>query len=148
MQKSKLTAYLLWFFLGWLGAHKFYVGKTGMGIVYIFTGGLFGIGLLIDLFTLGNQVDLYNALLAGGGNQQQNVVVNVNTAADPASTKVSAEKEILKLADESPQLTLRDIVSRTNLELDEAESALRKMCEKGLVREVVDTEGRTLYDCT
>lgn len=59
--KSTLTAYLLWFFLGLLGAHKFYLGKTGMGILYIFTGGLFGIGMLIDLFTLAGQVNTYNS---------------------------------------------------------------------------------------
>ena len=58
--KTKLAAYLLWWFLGALGAHKFYLGKTGMGILYIFTVGLFGIGLLVDLFTLGSQVDEYN----------------------------------------------------------------------------------------
>jgi hypothetical protein len=31
-----------------------------MGILYLLTGQLFGIGLLIDLFTLGSQVDHYN----------------------------------------------------------------------------------------
>lgn len=59
--KSTATAYILWFFLGLLGIHKFYLGKTGMGILYIFTGGLFGIGMLIDLFTLPSQVKTYNA---------------------------------------------------------------------------------------
>jgi len=58
--KSKTTAYLLLIFLGAIGIHKFYLGKTGMGILYIFTAGLFGIGWLIDLFTLGKQVDKYN----------------------------------------------------------------------------------------
>jgi TM2 domain-containing membrane protein YozV len=62
--KSTLTAYLLWFFLGFLGIHKFYLGKTGMGILYIFTGGLFGICLLVDLFTLAGQVRTYNATKA------------------------------------------------------------------------------------
>ena len=62
--KSKSTAYLLWFFLGGFGAHKFYLGKTGMGILYLFTFGIFGIGWLIDLFTLGGQVDTYNAMFA------------------------------------------------------------------------------------
>ncbi len=60
--KSKLVAYLLWFFLGALGVHKFYLGKVGMGLLYMFTLGLFGIGLLVDLFTLAGQVDNYNAL--------------------------------------------------------------------------------------
>ncbi|WP_034912872.1 MULTISPECIES: TM2 domain-containing protein [Erwinia] len=33
--KSKLTATLLAFFFGGLGAHKFYLGKTGQGILYL-----------------------------------------------------------------------------------------------------------------
>ena len=32
--------------------HKFYEGKIGMGIIYLFTGGLFGIGWLIDIISL------------------------------------------------------------------------------------------------
>lgn len=60
--KSKSTAYILWFFLGMFGVHKFYLNKAGMGVLYLFTGGIFGIGWFIDLFTLGNQVDTYNAL--------------------------------------------------------------------------------------
>ena len=46
--KSKWTAFFLSFFLGFFGAHKFYEGKVGMGILYIFTFGLFGIGWVID----------------------------------------------------------------------------------------------------
>lgn len=60
--KSKLLAYVLWFFFGLLGVHKFYLGKVGMGIVYLLTGGIFGIGWFIDLFTLSGQVDTCNAL--------------------------------------------------------------------------------------
>jgi len=33
--KSRLTAALLAFFLGGIGAHKFYLGQTGLGIVYL-----------------------------------------------------------------------------------------------------------------
>jgi len=50
--KSKWVALLLWFFLGYVGGHKFYEGKTGMGILYIFTLGLFGIGYFFDFFGL------------------------------------------------------------------------------------------------
>lgn len=59
-QKSVGTAYLLWFFLGVIGAHQFYLGKTGRAISYIFTFGWLGIGLLIDLFTLPKQVAAVN----------------------------------------------------------------------------------------
>ena len=60
--KSKGTAYILWVvgLFGILGLHRFYIGKIGTGILWLFTGGLFGIGSLIDLFTLGSKVDQYN----------------------------------------------------------------------------------------
>ena len=50
--KNKWLAFLLCFFLGGLGAHKFYVRKYLLGVLYIFTFGLFGIGWLIDLIVL------------------------------------------------------------------------------------------------
>ena len=49
---NKWTAFLLCLFLGVLGGHKFYEGKVGMGILYIFTCGLFGIGAIIDLIVI------------------------------------------------------------------------------------------------
>ena len=33
---NRTTALLLLLFLGWIGAHQFYVGKAGMGVAYIF----------------------------------------------------------------------------------------------------------------
>ena len=50
--KNKWVAFFLCFFLGYLGAHKFYEGKVGMGILYLFTGGLLGIGWIIDTIKL------------------------------------------------------------------------------------------------
>ncbi len=50
--KNKWIAFLLCLFLGFLGAHKFYEGKIGMGILYLLTFGLLGIGILIDLIVI------------------------------------------------------------------------------------------------
>lgn len=50
--KDKWTALLLCIFLGYFGAHKFYEGNSGMGILYLFTFGLFGYGWLIDIVRL------------------------------------------------------------------------------------------------
>ena len=41
-------AYLLWFPLGILGLHHFYLERTIWGMLYLFTGGLAGIGWIID----------------------------------------------------------------------------------------------------
>lgn len=51
-QKRKSTALALCIIGGPFGLHKFYEEKIGMGILYLFTGGLFGIGALIDLLII------------------------------------------------------------------------------------------------
>ncbi|MDB5261652.1 MAG: hypothetical protein JWQ14_933 [Adhaeribacter sp.] len=58
--KSKLVAYILWFFLGFISLHRFYLGKVGSGLFYLVTFQLFGIGWVIDAFMLGGMVDNYN----------------------------------------------------------------------------------------
>lgn len=51
-QKDWLTTFLLCLFLGTIGAHRFYVGKTTSAIVQLLTAGGCGIWLLIDLITI------------------------------------------------------------------------------------------------
>ncbi len=51
-EKNKWVALLLCIFLGGIGAHKFYEGKIGLGIVYLFTFGFLGIGWAIDFIVL------------------------------------------------------------------------------------------------
>lgn len=63
--KSRWVAFILCFFVGLLGVHRFYVGKVGTGILYLFTGGLFGIGALVDgiMILCGSFRDCYGAYL-------------------------------------------------------------------------------------
>lgn len=54
------VAWLLLTFLGLLGIHRFYLGKIVTGILYLLTGGLFGLGILYDFWTLNEQVSQLN----------------------------------------------------------------------------------------
>lgn len=45
---NKWVSFFLCLFFGYLGAHKFYEGKSGMGCLYLVTFGLLGIGWLVD----------------------------------------------------------------------------------------------------
>src|SRR3569623_1563371 len=55
--KSVLVAYLLWFFLGLLSLHRFYLGRPGTAILQIFTLGGLGIWWLIDAFLIPSMID-------------------------------------------------------------------------------------------
>jgi TM2 domain-containing membrane protein YozV len=50
--KKRLPALLLCFFLGWLGIHRFYVGKIWTGILWLITAGILGIGTLVDFIMI------------------------------------------------------------------------------------------------
>lgn len=63
-QKSVRTAYFLWLVsgFGWLGLHRIYLDKHRTCFVWTLTFGFFGIGALIDLFTLPRLVKRYNII--------------------------------------------------------------------------------------
>ena len=79
-KKSAVVAYLLWFFTGGIGGHRFYAGRTGSAVaqlvlailgwttVWMLGFGLLfliplGVWVLIDVFLLGGIISQYNAAL-------------------------------------------------------------------------------------
>ncbi len=51
-KKSRLITLLLCLLVGELGIHRFYVGKIGTGVLWLLTGGVLGIGWLVDLICI------------------------------------------------------------------------------------------------
>ncbi len=66
--KAVGSAYLCMLFtlIGLAGIQHFYLGKIGRGILWLLTFGLFGIGTIVDLFTLPSQTKTINARRAVG----------------------------------------------------------------------------------
>jgi TM2 domain-containing membrane protein YozV len=68
-QKTSGTAWLLWFFVGIWGAHRFYLGKTGTAVAMLLTVGGLGIWAFIDLF-------LMNTMVKNTNEEIENNIIN------------------------------------------------------------------------
>ena len=51
-KEQAIVKFVLCIFLGYFGVHYFYEKKIGLGLLYLFTGGLFGIGWFVDCIRL------------------------------------------------------------------------------------------------
>lgn len=56
---NQKAAFWLCLLGSYIGLHKFYEGKTGMGILYLCTVGLCGIGWMIDCITIAKKPNPY-----------------------------------------------------------------------------------------
>ena len=59
-ERDLTEAYILCFFLGWFGGHRFYLGQPALGVLYFLTFGVFGLGWLADMIRMPQMVDRYN----------------------------------------------------------------------------------------
>jgi TM2 domain-containing membrane protein YozV len=91
MKKPSVT-FLLWCcgFIGLCGLHRFYVGRTFTGFLWLLTLGLLGFGQLFDLFFIGSMTRQAN-LLNGMGHAYGAManVSNTNTVAPVIHVNVS-----------------------------------------------------------
>ncbi len=59
-KKNYTLGWVLLTFTGFLGLHRFYMGKIGTGLIYLLSLGLFGIGIIYDYWTLNEQISSTN----------------------------------------------------------------------------------------
>lgn len=79
---NALLELFITFFFGIFGVHKFMNKQIGMGILYFFTGGLFGIGWFVDSCKA-----LFKVLAGGGSNKVKNITNNQMTQVKVANPK-------------------------------------------------------------
>ncbi len=144
--KELVVAYLLWFFLGVLGGHKFYLGRTGMGVFYLLTAGGLWIGWFIDLFTLPRQVREANILYA---HQYSGPASRIQRESKKPKTLSPKEKDkiVLLIAKEyKGRLTPLEIAANSDLSIDEAEEILKRWSSKGYADIRVANSGTIYYE--
>ncbi|WP_213002823.1 TM2 domain-containing protein [Winogradskya consettensis] len=61
VKKSAGLAYVIWFFFGVFGGHRFYLGQGGLGAAMFLTLGGFGFWALLDVALIGGAVRAVNA---------------------------------------------------------------------------------------
>jgi len=88
--KEFLPTFLLCFFFGGLGIHRFYVGKIGTGVLMILTLGGLGLWIIIDLIMI----------LVGSFRDIDGRIVKYNSATigAPSNSKIGVAAEIEQLA--------------------------------------------------
>ena len=101
--KDWLTTLLFSIFLGGLGIHRFYVGKIGTGILWLLTGGCFGVGALVDIIMIAteNFTDDENRLIVQDSKKDAAFAYAAHNGNASSGTKSSREDvldQIEKLA--------------------------------------------------
>ncbi|MDR0503328.1 MAG: TM2 domain-containing protein [Treponema sp.] len=152
-------AYLLWLCSGCgvLGLHRFYLGKTGTGLLWMLTGGLGTIGAFYDLFTLPGQVREANIREAiheesirrkveerQGKNSWRNVDDGKFRIIPQEKEKI--ERVILRLAKENKGiLTASELALSANISIEDAKKDLDAMVSKGFAELRVRQSGSLVY---
>ena len=105
--RSRLAAALMAFFLGWLGVHRFYVGKTGTGILMVMTVGGFGIWATIDLIMI-----LAGAFTDDGGRPLRIWMIEEVTGTAPADDALAGRMDRIDGQLTSLQTVLIDMTEK------------------------------------
>jgi len=151
---STLIAYLLWFCSGFgaLGFHRFYLGKIGTGLLWMFTGGLGMIGSIYDFLTLPSQVKEANIghIIFDESARRKFESKNWRNVDDGKmhiiNDRESVEHAILKLAKTNNGiLTASELALSAHIPIEEAKKVLDTMVSKGFAELRVRQSGSLVY---
>lgn len=144
-RKKPLISTLLAVFGGLYGLHRFYLGQTGMGVAYFFTGGLLMVGWIRDMFRAGRMAREVNqeialklagqiGILSLGRNDRNDM--NVPTP----------ERAALEVARKSKGIVTTSLMAlESRLSIAEAETILNELSVRGICRTEIAEDGRIEY---
>ena len=143
---STFLSYLLLIFGGVFGLHRFYLGKPGTGLLYLFTGGFFTLGLIYDFFTLPGQVREANLRLGYRRALHLEDDYSMRQAVRKEISKDSIERIILKIAKRNEGIASpSEVALEGDITLDKAKEQLEKLNKKGFADVRVTRSGALVY---
>ena len=141
------VAYLLWLISGCgaLGLHRFYLGKIGTGLLWMFTGGLGGIGLIYDAITLPGRCA--TPISARGFARRSHTRARAAIPIWPSAPQPeNPEKTVLRVAQKNGGfVTPGEAALEGDLSVDQARKLLEKMAAAGNAEMRVRTSGVVVY---
>lgn len=148
-QVNSGTAYLLWclWLFGLGGIQRLYTGSVGIGLIYLFTWGLFGVGQVLDLALIPGMVEKRNVYLRGlQGNKGFNVTPQVTlNITDIEQLKHLKEAQLTSEAAISPMQKLLRAAKEHGGQLSIAQAALYTELEPAQLRELLQEALRAGY---
>jgi TM2 domain-containing membrane protein YozV len=141
-------AYFLWFISGFgaLGFHRFYLGRFGTGLLWLFTGGLAGIGGLFDLFYIPTMVREENLRRGYRNALSSDPHFTVSGPEGGSRPRESLEKVILRTAKNNGGVaTPGQVALEGDIPLEEAKKALEKLVSEGFAEMRIRKSGTIAY---
>jgi hypothetical protein len=148
MRYSVPVAYFLWLVSGCgaLGFHRFYLGKTGSGLVWMFTGGLGMVGAAYDFFTMRRQVTEANLRYDMRAALDYDNSGYARRRVDLPGRPESLEKVILRTARKNGgAVTPGEVALEGDFSVEDARKALEKLAASGNAEMRVRSSGVVVY---